>query len=52
LANLASTSAILGASRVEQLADTLTAADYSLDAAVKTQLDEVTIEFRGGDATA
>jgi aryl-alcohol dehydrogenase-like predicted oxidoreductase len=52
LANPASTSAILGASRVEQLADTLTAADYSLDAAVKTQLDEVTIEFRGGDATA
>jgi 1-deoxyxylulose-5-phosphate synthase len=52
LANPATTSAILGASRVEQLSDTLTAADYSLDDALKTQLDEVSIEFRRGDATA
>jgi aryl-alcohol dehydrogenase-like predicted oxidoreductase len=52
LANPATTSAILGASRVEQLSDTLNAADYSLDDALKTQLDEVSIEFRRGDATA
>ena len=52
LANPAVTSVILGASRVEQLTDTLAAADYKLDIALKTRLDEVTIEFRRGDATA
>jgi aryl-alcohol dehydrogenase-like predicted oxidoreductase len=50
LANPAVTSVILGASRVEQLTDTLAAADYKLDGALKTKLDEVTIEFRRGDA--
>jgi aryl-alcohol dehydrogenase-like predicted oxidoreductase len=44
------TSAILGASRVEQLTDTLAAADCKLDSALKTRLDEVSIEFRSGDA--
>jgi 1-deoxyxylulose-5-phosphate synthase len=50
LANPAITSVILGASRVEQLIDTLAAADYKLDSALKTRLDEVSIEFRRGDA--
>jgi aryl-alcohol dehydrogenase-like predicted oxidoreductase len=39
-----------GASRVEQLTDTLAAADCKLDSALKTRLDEVSIEFRRGDA--
>jgi 1-deoxyxylulose-5-phosphate synthase len=50
LANPAITSVILGASRVEQLTDTLAAADYKLDSALKTRLDEVSIGFRRGDA--
>jgi 1-deoxyxylulose-5-phosphate synthase len=50
LANPAITSAILGASRLEHLTDTLAAADYKLDEAVKAQLDEVSIEYRRGDA--
>jgi aryl-alcohol dehydrogenase-like predicted oxidoreductase len=50
LANPAITSVILGASRVEQLTDTLAAADCNLDSALKTRLDEVSIEFRRGDA--
>jgi aryl-alcohol dehydrogenase-like predicted oxidoreductase len=52
LANPAITSVILGASRVEQLTDTLIAADSKVDSALKTQLDEVSIESRRGDATA
>ena len=50
LANSAITSVILGASRVEQLTDTLAAADYKLDSTLKTRLDEASIEFRKGDA--
>ena len=50
LANPAITSVILGASRVEQLTDTLAAADCKLDSALKTRLDEVSVEFRTGDA--
>jgi aryl-alcohol dehydrogenase-like predicted oxidoreductase len=50
LANPAVTSVILGASRVEQLTDTLAAADYKLDGAVKAKLDEVSVEYRRGDA--
>jgi aryl-alcohol dehydrogenase-like predicted oxidoreductase len=49
LANPVVTSVILGASRLEQLIDTLAAADYILDGAVKTQLDDVSIEYRRGD---
>jgi len=52
LANPVITSVILGARRVEQLLDTLAAADYTLDSALKAELDEVSIEFRRGDATA
>ena len=50
LANPVITSVILGASRIEQLTDTLAAADYKLDQAVKGKLDEVSIEYRRGDA--
>ena len=49
LAHPAVTSVILGASRVEQLTDTLAAADFTLDSTLKTTLDEVSIEFRRGD---
>jgi aryl-alcohol dehydrogenase-like predicted oxidoreductase len=50
LANPAIASVILGASRLDQLTDTLAAADYKLDSAVKAQMDEVSIEYRRGDA--
>ena len=50
LANPAIASVILGASRLDQLTDTLAAADYKLDSAVKSKLDEVSIEYRRGDA--
>jgi 1-deoxyxylulose-5-phosphate synthase len=50
LANPAITSVILGASRLEQLTDTLAAADYKLDSAVKAKLDEASLEYRRGDA--
>jgi aryl-alcohol dehydrogenase-like predicted oxidoreductase len=50
LANPTVTSAILGASRLEQLTETLAAADYKLEGAVKEKLDEVSIEYRRGDA--
>ena len=41
---------ILGASRLDQLADTLAAADLALDGELKKQLDELTAEYRRGDA--
>lgn len=50
LANPAVTSVVLGASRLDQLTGTLAAADYNLDGAVKAQLDEVSTEYRRGDA--
>jgi aryl-alcohol dehydrogenase-like predicted oxidoreductase len=50
LANPAITSVILGASRIEQLTDTLAAADYKLDHAVKAKLDDASIAYRTGDA--
>jgi 1-deoxyxylulose-5-phosphate synthase len=50
LANPAITSVILGASRIEQLTETLAAADYKLDSAAKAKLEEVSIEYRRGDA--
>ena len=50
LANPAITSVILGASHIGQLTDTLAAADYQLDSSMKAQLDEVSIEYRRGDA--
>ena len=44
------TSAIVGASRPEQLDATIAAADYKLDPALKQRLDELTAEYRKGDA--
>jgi aryl-alcohol dehydrogenase-like predicted oxidoreductase len=50
LANPAITSAILGASRPDQLTDTLAAVDLTLDSTVKATLDDITHEYRYGDA--
>jgi len=50
LANPAVTSAIIGASRAEQLTDTLSACEFKLDGGLKQKLDELTAEFRRGDA--
>ncbi|KRB93019.1 aldo/keto reductase [Noviherbaspirillum sp. Root189] len=50
LANPVVTSAIIGASRAEQLDDTLRAVELRLDPALKNQLDEITAEYRRGDA--
>lgn len=43
-------SVLLGASKPEQLDATLAAADYPLDSELKSQLDELTLEYRKGDA--
>ena len=50
LANPTITSAIIGASRIEQLNDSLAAVDLVLDPEIKKQLDEATVEYRWGDA--
>jgi 1-deoxyxylulose-5-phosphate synthase len=50
LANPAITAPIIGASRPEQLTDTLAAADLKLDPTIKQKLDDLTQEFRLGDA--
>jgi 1-deoxyxylulose-5-phosphate synthase len=50
LAHPAITSAIIGASRVEQLADTLDASDLEVSTELKEKLDEATVEYRWGDA--
>jgi aryl-alcohol dehydrogenase-like predicted oxidoreductase len=50
LANPAVTSAIIGASRPDQLTDTLAAIDLTLDAGLKAKLDDATLEYRWGDA--
>jgi aryl-alcohol dehydrogenase (NADP+) len=50
LANPAVTSAIVGASRPEQLSDSLAAAGSSLDGTLKRELDKMTAEYRHGDA--
>ena len=50
LANHAVTAPIIGASRPEQLDDSLAAVDFKLDPDLKRQLDEVTHEYRMGDA--
>ena len=50
LANKAITAPIIGASRPEQLGPSLAAAEYALDADLKRQLDELTHEYRMGDA--
>ena len=50
LANPTITSAIIGASRPEQLADSVAALDVELGPEVKSRLDELTAEYRRGDA--
>jgi aryl-alcohol dehydrogenase-like predicted oxidoreductase len=50
LAHPAITSAIVGASRPEQLADSIAAADKALAPELKDQLDALTHEYRYGDA--
>jgi aryl-alcohol dehydrogenase (NADP+) len=50
LANQAITAPIIGASRPEQLDDSLAAVDFRLDADLKRQLDELTHDYRMGDA--
>jgi aryl-alcohol dehydrogenase-like predicted oxidoreductase len=50
LANPLITSAIIGASRPDQLADTFASVDLKLDAELKARLDDATIEYRWGDA--
>ncbi len=50
LANKAITAPIIGASRPKQLDASLAAADYALDADLKRQMDELTHEYRLGDA--
>jgi aryl-alcohol dehydrogenase (NADP+) len=50
LANPVITSPIVGASRPEQLADAVAAERTPLDPALKARLDELTHEFRFGDA--
>jgi aryl-alcohol dehydrogenase (NADP+) len=50
LANPVVTSAIVGASRPEQLADSLAAAEKPLDPELKIRLDELTAVYRQGDA--
>lgn len=50
MANPAVTAPIIGASRPEQLDDTLKAADAPLPAELKKRLDELTAQYRKGDA--
>lgn len=50
LANPVITAPLLGASRPEQLEDSLAAAAYRLDPALKQKLDELTLDYRRGDA--
>jgi 1-deoxyxylulose-5-phosphate synthase len=50
LANKAITAPIIGASRAEQPDASLAAMEYSVDADLKRKLDEVTHEYRMGDA--
>jgi 1-deoxyxylulose-5-phosphate synthase len=50
LANPAITAPIIGASRPEQLVDTLAALDHPLDVDLKAALDDLTLEYRMGDA--
>jgi aryl-alcohol dehydrogenase (NADP+) len=50
LAHPAVTSPIIGASRPDQLDDTVAAADVVLDDDIKARLDELTTQYRMGDA--
>jgi 1-deoxyxylulose-5-phosphate synthase len=50
LANPSVTAPIIGASKLSQLADNIRAVDFKLDAELKRKLDELTLEYRRGDA--
>jgi 1-deoxyxylulose-5-phosphate synthase len=50
LANRVITAPIIGASRPEQLDESLAAAEFTLDAELKHRLDELTHSYRMGDA--
>jgi len=50
LANPVITAPIVGASRADQLAPSVAALDVRLEAALKAKLDELSHEFRMGDA--
>jgi aryl-alcohol dehydrogenase-like predicted oxidoreductase len=50
LANPAVTAAIVGASKAEQLKANVAAVELKLDAVAKARLDELTHDFRMGDA--
>jgi aryl-alcohol dehydrogenase-like predicted oxidoreductase len=50
LANPAITTPIIGASKPAQLKASVAAAELKLDASLKAKLDELTHEFRMGDA--
>ena len=50
LANPAVTAPIIGASRPDQLDASVAAAEYALDPDLKRQMDELTYEYRLGDA--
>ncbi len=50
MANPVVTAPIIGASRPEQLDDTLAAADTVLSPDLKSRLDDLTVEYRRGDA--
>jgi aryl-alcohol dehydrogenase (NADP+) len=50
LASPAITAPIIGASRPDQLTDSLAALEYSLDPELKAQLDKITHDYRMGDA--
>jgi aryl-alcohol dehydrogenase-like predicted oxidoreductase len=50
LANPAVTSPIIGASRPDQLDASLGALGYALDSDLKSRLDDLTHEYRLGDA--
>jgi aryl-alcohol dehydrogenase-like predicted oxidoreductase len=49
LAHPAITAPIIGASRADQLADVLAAADKDMPGDLKARLDELTREYRFGD---
>ena len=51
LAHPVVTSAIIGASRPGQLVDTLAAVEFKLEAPLKKQLDDLSRQYRYGDAT-
>jgi aryl-alcohol dehydrogenase-like predicted oxidoreductase len=50
MANPAVTAPIIGASRPEQLVDSVAAAEAVLDDGIKQRLDELTAKYRLGDA--